>query len=208
MKEIESSLKEKYGKERNFEVDLENRQSENLSFVKCKINRNGEDIRIDIMQNIKMLHPPEITHDGIRLINDLDIASLKLLAAADRGEQKDFYDLYLLSEKYGLDKIYNVLKERHKQFVPGLDDNIFNLPTHRPKENLKTDLSALGDFNKAGDRSISGNRIIFTDDSEIKMWFPALKDKWILQVKALAKEQSLRFKETEKVVKRQRCLRM
>ncbi len=49
--------------------------------------------------------PPEITDEGIRLISDLDIGSLKLLAAANRGEQKDFYDLFLLTEKHGLEKI-------------------------------------------------------------------------------------------------------
>lgn len=187
---------------------MENAKSENLSFIRCEISRNDEDIKIEIIQNIKMLRQPEITEDGIRLINDLDIASLKLLAAADRGEQKDFYDLYLLSEKYGLDKIYDLLRERHKQFVPGADDNIFNLPVHKPKEDLKTDLTALGDFNKAGDKSIPGNRVQFTDDSNIRMPFPVLKDRWILKVKALANELGLKFNETEKVLRRRNGLRL
>jgi len=207
MKAVESLLIQQYGQERNFEIDLENRQSENLSFVKCKINKNGEDIRIDIMQNIKMLYKPVITHDGIRLIDDLDIGSLKLLAAADRGEQKDFYDLYLLSEKHGLNNIYNVLKERHRLFVPGTDDNIFNIPTHKPKEDLKTDLSALGNFNKAADRSIPGNRVTFTDNSGINMALPILKDKWLSKVKALSHELGLRFNEPKKVALRQRKIR-
>jgi hypothetical protein len=169
MHEIAIVLRKKYA-EYNIELDLENAESENLSFIRSVINRNGEDIKIEIIQNIKMLRQPEITGDGIRLINDLDIASLKLLAAADRGEQKDFYVLYLLSEKHGLSKIYNMLRERHKRFVPGTDDNIFNLPVHKPKEDLKTDLTALGDFNKAGDKSVSGNRIQFTDDSNIMIF--------------------------------------
>lgn len=151
----------------------------------------------EIIQNIKMLYRPEVTEDGIRLINDLDIASLKLLAAADRGEQKDFYDLYLLSEKYGLDVIYDALIERHSQFVPETDSNIFNIPTNRPKENLKTDLSALGNFNKVRDKSISGNRVDFTDESCIKMHFYDLKDKWIAKVKALASARGLKFNETK-----------
>lgn len=203
MLEIETILKKKY-EEHNIEIELENKQSENLSFIRCQINHNGEDIKIDVMQNIKMLHLPEITHDGIRMIHDLDIASLKLLAAANRGEQKDFYDLYLLSEKHGLDKIYNALKERQKQFVPGVDDNIFNLPVHKPKEDLTTDLTALGDFNKAGDKSVAGNRIEFIDDSSIIMPLPVLKQRWLPKVKALAKDLGLRFKETEKVIKYRR----
>jgi hypothetical protein len=202
-----SHLKEKYAGH-NIEIELENKQLENLSFIRCQINRSGEDIKIDIMRNIKMLHLPQITHDGIRMIHDLDVASLKLLAAADRGQQKDFYDLYFLSEKHGLDRIYNVLRERHKQFVSGADDNIFNLPTHKPKEDLKKDLSALGNFNKVRDRSASGNRVVFTEDSEIKMSLPVLKDKWILKVKALAKDVDLEFNETEKVIKHRRGLRM
>jgi hypothetical protein len=92
MHEIGAILREKYA-EHNIELELENAKSENISFIRCEISRNDEDIKIEIIQNIKMLHPPEITADGIRLINDLDIASLKLLAASDRGEQKDFYDL-------------------------------------------------------------------------------------------------------------------
>ena len=207
MHEIEVVLRKKYA-EHNIELELENAESENLSFIRCVINRNGEDIKIEIIQNIKMLRQPEITDDGIRLINDLDIASLKLLAAADRGEQKDFYDLYLLSEKHGLNKIYDVLRERHEQFVPGPDDNIFNLPIHKPKEDLKTDLTALGNFNKAGDRSVLGNRVQFTDDSNIIMPLPVLKDRWIQKVKALANELGLKFNETKKVVRRRKSHRL
>jgi hypothetical protein len=207
MHEIEAILREKY-LEHNLELELENAKSENLSFIRCEISRNDEDIKIEIIQNIKMLRQPGITEDGIRLINDLDIASLKLLAAADRGEQKDFYDLYLLSEKYGLDKIYDVLRERHKQFLPGIDDNIFNLPVHKPKEDLKTDLTALGDFNKAGDKSVPGNRVQFTDDSSIIMPLPVLKDRWIPKVKVLANQLGLKFNETKKVVRRRNGFRL
>ncbi|MGF7233011.1 nucleotidyl transferase AbiEii/AbiGii toxin family protein [Arachidicoccus sp.] len=203
MNEILNKLRENFA-DHGIEASLQNRDSENLSFIRCGINHNNEYIKIEIIQNIKMLYQPEITHDGIRMIHDLDIASLKLLAAANRGEQKDFYDLYLLSEKHGLDKIYNALKERHKQFVPGADDNIFNLPVHRPKEDLTTDLSALGDFNKAGDKSVAGNRVEFIDGSGIIMPLPVLKQRWIPKVKALAKNLGLRFKETEKVIKYRR----
>ncbi|HEX5555500.1 MAG TPA: hypothetical protein VFX43_19825, partial [Chitinophagaceae bacterium] len=95
-------------------------------------------------------------------------------------------------------RIYDMLRERHKQFVPGTDDNIFNLPVHKPKEDLKTHLTALGDFNKARDKSIPGNRVQFTDDSIIRMPLPVLKDRWIPKVKALANELDLKFNETEK----------
>ena len=203
MNDILKQLKEKLA-EYKVEAILQNRESENLSFIRCGIIRNNESIKIEIMQNIKLLYPHQTTSDGIRLIHDLDIASLKLLAAANRGEQKDFYDLYLLSEKHGLDKIYNVLTERNKQFTPGIDDNIFNLPEHKPKEDLTRDLSALANFNKAGDKKISGNRVEYMEDSCIAMPLPVLKQRWIPKVKALAKSLDLKFQETENKIKYRR----
>ncbi|MEC3881801.1 nucleotidyl transferase AbiEii/AbiGii toxin family protein [Parapedobacter sp. 10938] len=196
MASISKALHDMYGNA-GLECALENSGSENLSFINAFVRKNNTDIKIQIIQNIKILHQIE-TVDGIRLINDLDIGSLKLLAAADRGELKDFYDLHLLSEKYGLEKIYDVLIERNASYNPLTDENIFNKPTYKPKEDLTDDLTPLGNFNNAGDRRKSGNRIVFTENSEIGISFFALQLRWIEKLKALADERGLKFKETKK----------
>ncbi|QAR31650.1 hypothetical protein EQP59_10000 [Ornithobacterium rhinotracheale] len=83
-------------------VDILNDTSEHLSFIRATLYpQNSRPIRIDIMQNIRLYHPIE-EKAGVRLINDLDIGSLKLLSFANRGTKKDLYDLYFLSQKYGL----------------------------------------------------------------------------------------------------------
>ncbi|HEU0227164.1 MAG TPA: hypothetical protein VFQ86_05470, partial [Arachidicoccus soli] len=118
------------------------------------------------------------------------------------GEQKDFYDLFLLAEKHGLEKIYNALEERNRQFKPGVDDNLFNLPSFKPKEDLSIDLSPLGNFNNATDKKSPGNRVQFTEGSPINMPLPVLKQKWITKIKTLANGQNLKFNETQKVRRR------
>ena len=196
MADIAATLEETY-RNNNIETTLVNSGSENLSFINAYIHKNDTDIKIQIIQNIKLLHPVE-TVNGIRLINDLDIGSLKLLAAADRGELKDFYDLYLLSEKHGIGRLYDILIERHATHNPLTDENIFNIPTNKPKADLSADLTPLGNFNNAGDRRKSGNRIAFTENSEVNISLFALKLHWIDKVKAFAKERGLKFQETKK----------
>lgn len=193
---IAATLEERY-RNNNIETTMVNSGSENLSFINAYIEKNNTDIKIQVIQNIKLLHPIE-NIGGIRLINDLDIGSLKLLAAADRGELKDFYDLYLLSEKHGLDRLYDILTQREAAHNPLTDGNIFNIPTDTPKADLSRDLTALGNFNNAGDRRKSGNRIAFTENSEANISLFALKLRWIDKVKTFAKERGLKFNETRK----------
>jgi hypothetical protein len=51
--------------------------------------------------------------DGIRLASDKDIFAMKLGAAFDRKSKKDFIDIALLSEKYGLEKGISWYKEKY-----------------------------------------------------------------------------------------------
>ena len=101
-------LEHEFGKE-NTNINKKNFGSEQLSHLEIFLKK--EVIKIDVIQNLKLLHVPGVI-DGIRLINDHDIGALKLLAAADRGNQKDFYDLYLLTEKNSLSFYYNILRKR------------------------------------------------------------------------------------------------
>ena len=59
--------------------------------------------------------------EGIRLLNDEDIAAMKLNAIANRGARKDFYDLYFLLQKFNINKLIELFKEKFKtQDVFGL----------------------------------------------------------------------------------------
>ena len=59
MKEIVKILQEKYA-DSNINLDLQNRESENLSFIRCEMSHKGEEIKVDIIQNIKMLLPQKL----------------------------------------------------------------------------------------------------------------------------------------------------
>lgn len=144
--------------------------------------------KIDIIQNLQLLNKSELI-DGIRLIHDDDIGALKLLAAANRGSQKDFYDLYLLTNQKPLDYYYDVLMERQKKFAT--IKTIFDEPSSKPIINLEKDVSSLCDFNKANDLAKLGNQLILTTNSPIKEnWF-TIKQIWKKRVKALAENKNL-----------------
>jgi len=45
-----------------------------------------------------------------------DIAAMKLIAIADRGIKRDFYDIYFLLKEFSLEEIFKWLKEKYPQF--------------------------------------------------------------------------------------------
>ncbi|GAB1858225.1 hypothetical protein MHTCC0001_30620 [Flavobacteriaceae bacterium MHTCC 0001] len=151
--------------------------------------------KIDIIQNLKLTEKI-ISIDGIRLINDIDVGALKLFAAANRGVQKDFYDLYLLSEIYPLEKFYDTLQHRNKVFASNKDKNIFDISNGAPIERLETNLTSLGNFTRASNKKTENNRIVLTENSAVNLTWAVLRDKWKKKVQKLAKEKGLTFKET------------
>lgn len=185
-------IENEYGKE-NVKINKQNFDSEQFAWLQIVLIK--ESIKLDIIQNLKLLYEFELLN-GIRLIHDIDIGALKLLAASDRGNQKDFYDLYLLSELMELEVYYDALQKRGIEFPNEVDKTIFDIPTGKPINRLETNLTALGDFNNAGDRKNPGNRIEFTEDSQLKMAWPDLREKWVKKVELLAKSKNLKFKRT------------
>jgi hypothetical protein len=105
-------------------VEIRNGNSENLSFIRALLE--PDKIKVEIIQNLKNISPSESVQ-GIRLIHDDDIGALKLLSAAGRGVQKDFYDLYLLTEIKPLSYYYDHLLryyEENRNAPSNLFDNI------------------------------------------------------------------------------------
>lgn len=151
---------------------------------------------MEIIQNLKNLLQPE-TIKGLRLIHDDDIGALKLLAAASRGSQKDFYDLFLLTELKPFGHYYDHLmaySEKHKDSPSNIFDNPGSMG-EKPGVNLTKDLSSLCDFNHSGDKRNLGNRIVLTEKSPIELKWPDLRNVWKSRVKAFAGQRGLKFQE-------------
>jgi len=198
--EIANYFIDKYNLKETIDKYNFNKQDPYSEKAWIKIGIPALNTKIDIIQNLQLLKKPEII-DGIRLIHDDDIGALKLLAAANRGSQKDFYDLFLLTNKKPLEHYYELLMERQKKFAN--IKTIFDEPSNKPKINLEKDISSLCDFNNANDLSRQGNQIVLTTNSPIKEnWFN-IKQVWKKRVEILAENKNLILKETtNKTIKR------
>ena len=51
-------------------------------------------------------------YNGIKVADPRDIAAMKLSAVASRGTKRDFIDLYVLSQKYGLDAVMRFFEQK------------------------------------------------------------------------------------------------
>ena len=61
-----------------------------------------------------VLFPMQQYH-GVSVADPRDIAAMKLSAIASRGTKRDFVDLYVLSEKYGLDELLRIFQQKFAQ---------------------------------------------------------------------------------------------
>jgi hypothetical protein len=174
-------------------VAIRNREDDITCWLQISTNLS---CKIDIIQNLPLSHPLEHI-DGIRKINDRDIAPLKMLAAADRGVRKDFYDLLLLSQEISLVEMHDMLLSRFDTFPADQYPNIFSPMGGAKDEKLRHDISALANYNNANDNSAEGNKILLTQNSPVDYsWFEAAK-KWKTLVMQLAKQKNLQFSETK-----------
>ena len=65
-----------------------------------------DDIKLDIVRHadFKIIAPVELM-ESIRFLSDADIAAMKIFAILERAKKKDLYDISLLLDKYGMEKI-------------------------------------------------------------------------------------------------------
>jgi predicted nucleotidyltransferase component of viral defense system len=65
-----------------------------------------EGVKIDLVQYYKYEVIGERQEEnGIRILSDADIAAMKIFAILQRARKKDMYDISLLLDEYGLEKI-------------------------------------------------------------------------------------------------------
>ena len=194
LKNISSFLKDKYQdditiSERNF--GNEDKPYSPVAFIKATIV--SLNIELDIIQNIPFLKEAEVK-EGIPLVHDDDIGSMKLLAAADRGTRKDFVDLLLLTQKHSFEYYFNHLKLRAEKFKG--HKNLFDDLGNKPSTLIKN-LTPLADFNKAADEKEDNNKIVYTKNSVFKpSWFQ-VQTQWSNIVKEFALANNIPFEKTE-----------
>jgi predicted nucleotidyltransferase component of viral defense system len=208
LENILQELSDVFGSDK-LRVDKNNFEINNLAWLQVWVNVGSEIIKLDIIQNITLYYPIELV-DQIQLINEKDIGSLKLLSLADRGVQKDFYDLVLLTEKHSMLDFYNDLMKRDSDKCR--IKNIFDSGSSNPYSKLQNSLSPLVDFSKAGDKKSSGNQIKLTSNSTLNPTFISLRQQWIKEVKKVGETLSLEvipnLKSNQKGYKRKRGFTM
>jgi Nucleotidyl transferase AbiEii toxin, Type IV TA system len=70
-------------------------------------------IKVDFVQYHfhPLIRPVEIV-DGVRMASNEDIAAMKIFAILQRAKKKDFWDINLLLEKFGLENIISFYREK------------------------------------------------------------------------------------------------
>jgi hypothetical protein len=71
-------------------------------------------VKVSFLEYKYPLLQPLVNYRGINLANTIDIACMKLSAVSSRGSKKDFVDLYVILQKYELNKLINDFEEKYK----------------------------------------------------------------------------------------------
>ncbi len=75
--------------------------SKNSRMLFCYINN----IKCDFVHEPATLLKPFVSADNIKYFSIEDIAAMKMHTVCGRGKRKDFFDIYVLLENYGWDKM-------------------------------------------------------------------------------------------------------
>lgn len=170
----------------NFPCDI----NDQFIFARCFINCNNTTIKIELLQNMKMLHDIELV-DDIKLISKKDIGLFKLVSASNRAAKKDIYDLDYITDEISLIDLFEELKYKSEKYGAESDRTIFDLdeensPINNPNLLLSFDVEI--DLNQS--------RPIHSDDSiqkfEGKDWHNA-RYSWRTKVRGLFRHLDLPF---------------
>jgi len=141
---IEAEVKNFFGEANitglEYPVDKE---SEQYTYLRFWITTKSEKIKVEIIQNMKMMDAIEIV-DEVRLVTTKDIGLFKLISGSSRAAKKDIYDLDFITEQIKIVNLFEMLKAKKEKFNKKEDQNIFDLdeeecPTQNPNLLLKFD---------------------------------------------------------------------
>lgn len=91
---------------------------------------DGSLIKVELLQNMKMLDPLEERSD-IRVLSKRDIGVFKLVSATNRGSKKDIYDLDFITNDILLVDLYKALVLKTELYDKDTDKTIFDLEEHK-----------------------------------------------------------------------------
>lgn len=100
--------------------------NDQYTFLRFFIKKKNTIIKVDVIQNMKIIDPIEIVHD-IYLFSIRDIGLFKLMSASSRPAKKDIYDLFYITEEIPLIDLYHQLKAKYERYNKPEDMNIFDL---------------------------------------------------------------------------------
>lgn len=80
------------------------------------LNLSLNGTKISFLQYPYPVLDPFKEYEGIKLASILDIACMKINAVLQRGEKKDFYDLFEILKEYSLPDILNAFETKFRKF--------------------------------------------------------------------------------------------
>jgi hypothetical protein len=72
----------------------------------------NDELKVDMMSTDVFIRPVVIK-ENIRLAHTEEIAAMKLEAITSRKEKKDYWDIFILMQKYGLTQLFEFYEERY-----------------------------------------------------------------------------------------------
>jgi hypothetical protein len=191
---IENEIIHFYGKKNVTGIDYPaDKVSEQHSFFRCYITKPcGARIKVEIIQNMKMMDALEII-DDVKLVTTKDLGLFKLVSGSTRAAKKDIYDLDFITEKISIVELFEALKVKNEVFNKKEHKNIFNYnnndcPTLNPNLLLKFD----GGVKQVGVKPMHSNDNILIVDGG-KSWIMT-RTSWRMKVRRLFNHLEIEFK--------------
>jgi len=71
-------------------------------------------VKVDLVQYFKFPLIDKVQRiEGLRIVSDADISAMKIFAILQRGKKKDFFDISLLLDNYGLEQIITWYQKKY-----------------------------------------------------------------------------------------------
>lgn len=127
-----------------YQIEINLRAAMPLKFEFVNSNKNMlfafiNSIKCDfIYEPSKLLHP-FLEFEGVNYYHVEDIAAMKLHTICGRGKRKDFFDVYVLTEIFGWNKLMNLFESKY-----GKDQLYFLLRSIHYFEDAEEDPAVIG----------------------------------------------------------------
>lgn len=105
--EIDTKLLIRDLKNAGFELHVQN---ENLGTLDLLI----DDVKVSFLEYKYPLLEDFVKFEKLNVASVLDIACMKVTAISSRGSRKDFYDIWMILEKYSLTEIFKAIEKKYE----------------------------------------------------------------------------------------------